>query len=77
MFNLEWTKQDFNMLVISIRINYKKNVWLSLIEKLFCGFVVIRSINDTGVVYFDQLLGAAHTQKMVETFFSAVFQPFC
>ena len=28
------------------------------------------------VVYFDQLLGAARTQKLVETFFSAVFQPF-
>ena len=28
------------------------------------------------VVYFDQLLGAAHTQKLVETFFLAVFQPF-
>ena len=28
------------------------------------------------VVYFDQLLGAVRTQKLVETFFSAVFQPF-
>ena len=25
------------------------------------------------VVYFDQLLGAAHTQKLVETLFSAIF----
>ena len=30
----------------------------------------------TYVVYFDRLLGAARTQKLVETFFSAVFQPF-
>ena len=29
-----------------------------------------------GVVYFDQLLGAARTQRLVETFFSAIFQPF-
>ena len=29
--------------------------------------------NDRGVVYFDLLLGAARTQKLVETFFSAVF----
>ena len=28
------------------------------------------------VVYFDQHLGAARTQKLVETFFSAIFQPF-
>ena len=28
------------------------------------------------VVYFDQLLGAACTQKLVETFFSAIFLPF-
>ena len=28
------------------------------------------------VVYFDQLLGAARTQKLVETFYSAVIQPF-
>ena len=27
-------------------------------------------------MYFDQLLGAARTQKLVKTFFSAVFQPF-
>ena len=30
----------------------------------------------TTVVYFDQLLGAELTQKLVKTFFSAVFQPF-
>ena len=28
-------------------------------------------------MYFDQLLGAAHTQKLVETFFSPVFNLFC
>ena len=28
------------------------------------------------VVYFDQLLGAARAQKLVETFFSDVFQRF-
>ena len=28
------------------------------------------------VVYFDQLLGACSTQKLVETFFSAVFCTF-
>ena len=31
---------------------------------------------ETGIVYFDQFLGAGRTQKLVETFFSAVFQPF-
>ena len=30
----------------------------------------------SNVVYFDQLLGAARTQKLVETFCSAIFQPF-
>ena len=28
------------------------------------------------VEYFNQLMGAAQTQKLVETFFSTVFQPF-
>ena len=28
------------------------------------------------VVYFDQFLGAAYTQKLVKTLFSAAFQPF-
>ena len=28
-------------------------------------------------MYFDQLLGAAHTQKLVELLFSAVFNLFC
>ena len=30
-----------------------------------------------GVLYFDLLLGAVHTQKLVETLFSAVFNLFC
>ena len=40
-------------------------------------FAKVRSFfRSSDVVYFDQLLGAAHTQKLVETFFSAVFQLF-
>ena len=30
----------------------------------------------TYLLYFDQLSGDARTRKLVETFFSAVFQPF-
>ena len=46
--------------------DYLKSEQFKMVVGLDC------SINF--VVYFDQLLGAAHTQKLVETFFSAVFQ---
>ena len=36
----------------------------------------ILPINGAPVVYFDQILGAACTKKLVKTFFSAVFQAF-
>ena len=32
---------------------------------------------DLFVVYFDQLLGAARTQKLIETFFQHFFNLFC
>ena len=37
---------------------------------------IILSHKLIGVVYFDQLLSAARSQKLVEIFFSAIFQPF-
>ena len=43
-----------------------KTLQLLFTIKIFC-------LGSTSVVYFDQLLGAARTQKLVETFFSAVF----
>ena len=41
-----------------------------LLRPLFHGFMT------SCVVYFDQLLGAAHTQKLVETFFFSRFSTF-
>ena len=38
--------------------------------------VMVLSLKLLYVVYFDQLLGAEHTRKLVETFFKAVFQTF-
>ena len=39
----------------------------------YLGYLTIIKLSFICVVYFDQLLGAARTQKLVETFFSAVF----
>ena len=38
----------------------------------FQGLILNGNLN---VVYFDQLVGAARTQKLVKTFFSAIFEP--
>ena len=46
---------------------------LSSVSSLF----VARTVSYfTHVVYFDQPSGAARTRKLVETYFSAIFQPF-
>ena len=52
--------------VIRFRVNSQSSVLLENIGQL-----------DSIIVYFDQLLGAARTQKLVEILFSAVFHLFC
>ena len=55
-----------------------KNFWAQCLEPSNCSFVQITLIAFySTVVYFDQLLGAARTQKLVELLFSAVFNLFC
>ena len=47
-------------------------IYLVLSEEITNFLAVLYTL----VVYFDQLSGAARTQKLIKTFFSAVFQPF-
>ena len=48
------------------------------VQNLPClrAFIVLKSSYYSTVMYFDQLLVAARTKKLFETFFSAIFQPF-
>ena len=45
------------------------------IQTIECGLKNLSSLE--GVVYFNQLLGAARTQKLVELLFFSRFQAFC
>ena len=48
-----------------------KGVWYKLLNK------APKFADHLYVVYFSHILGAAHTWKLVETLFGAVFNLFC
>ena len=51
--------------------SFKDETWTNLVKDYGGGGVLMN------VLYFDQLLGAVHTRKLVETLFSAVVNLFC
>ena len=60
-------------LVVYLEEEIKSNLIFPLLPKKDTSLFVAGLF----VVYFDQLSGAACTQKLVKTFFSAVFKLFC
>ena len=87
--SLEWLHLNHNQIITSRQTHFKimrshhLKVGLNAVANRLNninGKITLTWLNlcyESFVVYFDQLLGACSTRKLVETFFSAVFRHTC